>query len=116
MLIRACAIKYVVPHLQDIFRKLTRILNSASVQHYQSKVEACGLLAVLAKELRDVADIVIGYYHRDVVSAIEKAARDRVTKVQQAATEARQEWKRLELVHGDLEKKKTTEGRQQRQQ
>lgn len=39
----------------------------------------------MAKELRDVADIVIGYYHRDVVGALEKAVKDRVVKVQQAA-------------------------------
>ena len=32
-----------------------------------------------------MADIVIGYYHKDIVSAIEKALKDRVTKVQQAA-------------------------------
>ncbi len=57
-----------------------------------------------------MADLVIGYYHREVVGAIERATKDRVVKVQQAAVEARQEWKRLELIHGDLEKKKTTEG------
>ena len=50
-------------------------------QAYLRKVEACVLLRVIAENLKDVADLIFGYMHRQVIQCLENAQGDRVLKV-----------------------------------
>jgi hypothetical protein len=50
------------------------------------------LLRLLAIKLKDVADLIFGYMHRQVIKSLEQAQCDRVLKVRQAAILAKQQW------------------------
>lgn len=85
VLLDYCGIKYFVGCLTDIFAKLVKVAKNPDTQTHLEKVEACTLLELLAFKLQDVADLVVGFYHPDVMKALEVACKDRVLKVQKSA-------------------------------
>jgi len=45
------------------------------------KIEACNLLKLIGEHLKEVADLVVGFYNDSVIKTLEKAQGDRVLKV-----------------------------------
>ncbi len=109
ILLESCGIKYFVGCLTEIFKKLEKIVDDGSTQTHLNKVEACTLLELLALRLQGVADLVIGFFSRDVMTCLNKACSDRVLKVQQAAQKARKAWEMLEDIHQEIEVSKETQ-------
>ncbi len=60
---------------------MIKIVSDPDSQAYLRKVEACVLLRVIAENLKDVADLIFGYMHRQVIQCLENAQGDRVLKV-----------------------------------
>lgn len=86
-----------------------KIIEGADTQAYLKKIEACNLLRLLAMKLQEVADLLFGYMHRQVIKCLENAQCDRVLKVRQAAILAKQQWQLVKTINDDLEGKKTNQ-------
>ncbi len=73
------------------------------------KIYACNLLKLIAIHLKDVADLIMGYMHRQVLKALEQGQADRVLKVRQAAFQAKQQWLLVQCINRQLEDRKQNE-------
>lgn len=103
------ALKYLSHCVWDCVQKCIRIIDGAETQAYLKKIEACNLLRLLAMRLQEVADLLFGYMHRQVIKCLENAQGDRVLKVRQAALLAKQQWLQVKVINEDLEGKKTNQ-------
>jgi hypothetical protein len=91
--------------LKELYDKL--ISTTTSSKNYLTRIEACKALGHIAIKLQPVAELVIGYFHMDVIYTLQNASKDRVHKVQLVANEALKQWLELESIYDELEKKKT---------
>jgi hypothetical protein len=94
-----------VSYLKELYDKLMSL--SSSSKNYLTRIEACKALGLIAKKLKPVAELVIGYFHSDIIYTLQNASKDRVHKVQVVANEALKQWLDLEAIYDELEKKKT---------
>ena len=76
-------------------------------KNYLTRIEACKAFGIIANKLKSVADLVIGFFHKDIIYTLQNASKDRVHKVQIAGNDALRQWHELELIYNDLEFKKT---------
>lgn len=93
----------------ECVQKCLKIIEGAEAQAYLKKIEACNLLRLLAMKLQEVADLLFGYMHRQVIKCLENAQCDRVLKVRQAAILAKQQWQLVKTINDNLEGKKTNQ-------
>lgn len=70
------------------------------------KIEACNLLRLIAMKVKEVADLIFGYMHQQVIKSLEAAQGDLVLKVRQAAMLAKQQWQLVKCINKELESKK----------
>ena len=57
-------------------------------------------------KVKEVADLIFGYMHQQVIKSLEAAQGDRVLKVRQAAMLAKQQWQLVKCINKELESKK----------
>jgi hypothetical protein len=74
-------LKYVSQNIWDIVQKCIKIIDNTDAQAYLRKIEACNLLRLIALKLKDVADLIFGFMHRQVIETLDNARGDRVLKV-----------------------------------
>ena len=67
------SLKYVGECIWDIVQKCKKIIDNNDSQAYLRKIEACNLLRLIAIKLKDVADLIFGYMHRQVIKCLENA-------------------------------------------
>ena len=72
-----------------------------------TRIECCKTFGIIANKLKPVADLVIGYFQKDVMYTLQNASKDRIHKVQIAGNEAWKQWTELEIIYEDIEKRKT---------
>ncbi len=94
-----------VSYLKELYDKLMSL--SSSSKNYLTRIEGCKALGLIAKKLKPVAELVIGYFNNDIIYTLQNASKDRVHKVQIVANEALKQWLELEAIYDELEKKKT---------
>jgi hypothetical protein len=66
-------------------------------------------LRLIAIKLKDVADLIFGYMHRQVIKSLELSQCDRVLKVRQAAIMAKQQWQQVKFITAELDQRKRNE-------
>jgi hypothetical protein len=59
--------------------------------------------------LKDVADLIFGYMHRQVIKSLEMSQCDRVLKVRQGAIMAKQQWQQVRFITAELDQRKRNE-------
>jgi hypothetical protein len=74
---------------------------------YQTKLSCLRVLGLIARRLKGFADVIIGFYQSEIVFTLQNACKDRIHKVQIAASEALREWMELEEIYAEIERKKT---------
>jgi hypothetical protein len=74
---------------------------------YQTKISCCRVLGLIGRRLKSLAELIIGFYQSEIIFTLQNACKDRVHKVQVAASEALREWMELEDIYAEIEKKKT---------
>lgn len=66
-------------------------------------------MRLIAIKLKDVADLIFGYMHRQVIKSLEMSQCDRVLKVRQAAIMAKQQWQQVRFITAELDQRKRNE-------
>ena len=66
-------------------------------------------MRLIAIKLKDVADLIFGYMHRQVIKSLELSQCDRVLKVRQAAIMAKQQWQQVKFITAELDQRKRNE-------
>jgi hypothetical protein len=92
-------------NLKEIYDKLTFTLYNT--QNYLTKIEVCKIFKGIACVLTNLSDSLIGFFNREVITALQFASKDKVHKVQQAGQEALNQWYVLESLFLEIEKKKS---------
>jgi len=89
-----------------LFAKLNGYLKCTEVTAQAMKIEAAELHKVLVQSLQSAADVVIEYYWEPSKEALNATMKDKVPRVQKAASEAMNEWEKLkEMCERQREKK-----------
>lgn len=73
IIIEQSSLKYVGQGIWDIVQKCIKIIDNNDTQSYMRKIEACHLLRLIAIKLKDVADLIFGFMHRQVIKCLENA-------------------------------------------
>ncbi|CDW71424.1 UNKNOWN [Stylonychia lemnae] len=108
-IISQTSLKYLTQYIWEIVQRCIKIVQNPDTQSYLKKIEACNLLKTIAIQLKDVADLIFGYMHRQVIHALEVAQGDRVLKVRQGAIQAKQQWQQVKFINKEIEEKKKNE-------
>jgi len=95
-----------INHLNEIYERLIMCLNFKKT-NYQTKIISLKIFAQIGKKLKSYVNILIGFYYKEIILTLENCSCDRIHKVQIAANEALKEWRELQEIHEELEKKKT---------
>lgn len=98
-----------INYLKEIYEKLVFTLNNSKT-NYQTKIICLNIFTYIGKNLKNVVNLIIGYYQNEITLTLQKCTSDRVHKVQIAAIEALNEWRELEKIHEEIEKKKMRVG------
>lgn len=98
-----------INYLKEIYEKLIFTLNNSKTS-YQTKIICLNIFTLIGKNLKNVVNLIIGYYQNEITLTLQKCTSDRVHKVQIAANEALNEWRELEKIHEEIEKKKMRVG------
>ncbi len=72
----------------------------------KSKINCCKILSIIAKNLKVVNELLIGFFNMEIIGALQYASKDRVHKVQIAGNEAFKEWLELERIYNGNEQRK----------
>jgi hypothetical protein len=98
-----------INHLKEIYERLVFTLNNSKTS-YQTKIVCLNIFTFIAKNLKNVVNLIIGYYQTEIILTLQNCTSDRVHKVQVAANEALKEWRKIEKIHEEMEKKKMRVG------
>lgn len=105
-LLQVIPFENLINSLKEIYDRLILCINSPKA-HYLSKITALKIFTLIAKKLKTMADVVIGYYQNEIMLTLQNVTKDRIHKVQLAAHEALKEWSELEELYKEIENKKT---------
>lgn len=73
VIIAHSSLKYLTQFIWEVVQKCLRVIDNNDTQTYLRKIEACNLLKTIALQLKDCADLIMGYMHRQVIKGLEGA-------------------------------------------